>query len=99
MAINTIGNAILGTIGFGQGRQIAVDGTRTSSARFLFTSRVRGLYRRVALGLALLTGRMPVGLTVRPVMCEPSCWLKHRPHQRRWLPVVVNKDAGRVCVG
>ena len=101
MRSNHFDSMILGTINFGQGIAIAVEGTHRSTLRVLFAKFARRLSLRLGSWRALK--RMPAATTFgwcpTPTMATcPSYSGSRFQRQQRWMSGVV-VDPGTVGVG
>ncbi len=97
MHSNHFDSMILGTINYGQGTAIAVEGTHRPALRVLVAKFARRLGLRLGSWRALSLKRMPAGMTPAVATC-PSYSALRRQRQQRWMSgVVVDPGTVGVC--
>jgi hypothetical protein len=97
MHSNHFDSTILGTINYGQGSAIAVDGTHRSTLRVLIAKFARRLSLRLGTWRALSLQRMPGRMTPVLATCPSFSASRCQRHKRGMSGVVVDRGTVGVC--
>ena len=97
MQSNIFDSMILGTISFGQGCTIAVEGTHRTTLRTLVATYLRGLSLRLGDWCALLKRHAGWRATPAVAVCPSNAANCHQRNSR-WMSAVVVDDSGPVGV-